>query len=204
MDANTINSNIHELFGLKLKTNEIIRYKNTNIFVKTLTNDKDINSILMVKNQYDLIVIDTSSFSDNREIYKISDKRIYVVEANLLGISKAKKIMGDFCDEKLNNFILLNKINKNCLDKNILKLLFFNFSYLESYKYNINLDKYINKNNIYNIKNSTAEKKILETIVFKLFRFKKKKYGKFLKFKFKKIFDIKRRKMFYGIRSSVR
>ncbi len=102
---------------------------------------------------YDSIIIDTSSecfFDYTKEILKISKKCIYLVEANLLEVSKSKRILEIYQNnwnveiEKIN--IIFNKYNKNSLNMNILKKLYCGYKILGKINLNINYNLLINKN----------------------------------------------------------
>ena len=102
---------------------------------------------------YDVIIIDTTSecfFEYTKEIIKISEKSIFLTEANLLEISKSKRLLNIYCCEwnieknKIN--ILFNKYNKNCIDINLLKKIFSGYSIIGKIKIKNNYNLIINNN----------------------------------------------------------
>ena len=102
---------------------------------------------------YDVIIIDTTSecfFEYTKEIIKISEKSIFLTEANLLEISKSKRLLDIYCCEwnieknKIN--ILFNKYNKNCIDINLLKKIFSGYSIIGKIKIKNNYNLIINNN----------------------------------------------------------
>lgn len=103
--------------------------------------------------QYDYIIIDTTSecfFDYTKEILKISEKCIYLSEANLLEVSKSKRILEIYQNnwkiEKEKIDIIFNKYNKNSLNMNILKKLYCGYKILGKINLNINYNLLINKN----------------------------------------------------------
>lgn len=115
---------------------------------------------------YDAIIIDTSSecfFDYTKEILKISEKCIYLTEANLLEISKSKRILEIYQNnwnigtEKID--IIFNKYNKNSLNMNLLKKLYSGYKILGKIDLNTNYNLLINKNIKYlNLKNKEKNK----------------------------------------------
>lgn len=176
IDTDYLNKSIHEIFGTK-KQDIPIRYKKTNIYILTLESLDKIKQILKYKMMFDLVILDTSSFENyTEEILQLSDKNIFITESSLISISKLKKLLNKLNIKEKNekNFILFNKLTKNAMDKNILKHIFFELSYLSSLDYKENIEKYINKQNLYaRILDSNEKKKYIK-IINKLFKIKKK------------------------------
>ena len=95
------------------------------------------NILLKLKEKYNLIIIDTSSecfFDYTKEIMKNSNYNIFITEANLLEIKKAKNLLNIYINEweipQRNFNILFNKYNQNSIDVSILKHIFSGFSIL--------------------------------------------------------------------------
>lgn len=116
---------------------------------------------------YDAIIIDTSSecfFDYTKEILKISEKCIYLTEANLLEISKSKRILEIYQNnwnigtEKID--IIFNKYNKNSLNMNLLKKLYSGYKILGKIDLNTNYNLLINKNIKYLNLNNKEKNKI--------------------------------------------
>jgi len=209
IDANYLNRSIHEIFGMK-KTKEPTKYKNTNIYIMTLEDSKCLTEVNKYKSMFDLILIDTSYFDNNiEEILKISDKNIFLTESSLICISKLKKLVDilNIKDKKESNFIIYNKVTKNTMDRNILKHIFYELSYLGSIDFRLDLEKYINKHNLYGRILDSKEKNSYIKIINKLFRIKKKKRNILISFitKIKKTFFYKEKEeLVYGTRNSFR
>ena len=114
--------------------------------------------IKILSEKYDFIIIDTSSecfFEYNKELIKISDKSIFLTEPNLLEISKSKRFLEmyyyNWKIEKNKINIIFNKFNKNSIDINLLKKLFYDYKIIGKIKLKNNYNLLIN-NNFKNIK----------------------------------------------------
>ena len=132
------------------------------------------NILLKLKEKYNLIIIDTSSecfFDYTKEIMKNSNYNIFITEANLLEIKKAKNLLNIYINEweipQRNFNILFNKYNQNSIDVSILKHIFSGFSILGKLSINPQYNLMINRNDKKTLnKNlqkeySTIHKKIL-------------------------------------------
>lgn len=111
------------------------------------------NILLKLKEKYNLIIIDTSSecfFDYTKEIMKNSNYNIFITEANLLEIKKAKNLLNIYINEweipQRNFNILFNKYNQNSIDVSILKHIFSGFSILGKLSINPQYNLMINKN----------------------------------------------------------
>ena len=100
-----------------------------------------------------MIIIDTSSecfFDYTKEIMKNSNYNIFITEANLLEIKKAKNLLNVYIQEweiPQNNFnILFNKYDQNSIDISVLKHIFSGFSILGKLSNNSQYNLIINKN----------------------------------------------------------
>ena len=140
-----INKRIDLISGINLLFDS--KYKIDNIQFNNLFND--------VKKFYDVIIIDTSSecfFDYTKEIIKNSNLNIFILEANLLEIKKAKNLLNIYINnweipqENIN--ILFNKYNENSIDISILKKIFSGFNILGKLSFNPQYNLIINKNNI--------------------------------------------------------
>ena len=123
------------------------KYKISSIKIK--------NILEKLKQIYEIIIIDTSSecfFDYTKEIIKNSNVNIFITEANLLEIKKAKNLLNIYINDwniPQNNFnILFNKYNENSIDISILKNIFSGFSILGKLDINSKYNLLINKNNI--------------------------------------------------------
>ena len=139
-----INSKIDLISGINLLFDS--KYKISSVKIK--------NILLKLKEKYNLIIIDTSSecfFDYTKEIMKNSNYNIFITEANLLEIKKAKNLLNIYINEwniPQNNFnILFNKYDQNSIDISILKHIFSGFSILGKLSINPQYNLIINKNN---------------------------------------------------------
>ncbi len=138
-----INSKIDLISGINLLFDS--KYKISSIKIK--------NILLKLKEKYNLIIIDTSSecfFDYTKEIMKNSNYNIFITEANLLEIKKAKNLLNVYIQEweiPQNNFnILFNKYDQNSIDISVLKHIFSGFSILGKLSNNSQYNLIINKN----------------------------------------------------------
>lgn len=195
VDFDILNKSIKTIFGVKQKVAEekeswdgddlnnftIKINKNIDlicgtdvIFKNNKKQEKEsvINILKELKNKYEIIILDTSSecFMDyTKEIIKYSDLSLFLVEANLIELKKAKRLLEIYVNEwKINKEkinIIFNKYNKKSIDNNILKKLFSDFNILGYLKLNENYNYIINKNiNFINKELKEEYKKISEKI----------------------------------------
>ena len=179
IDFDVLNNNIHTILGIKkysdkinCKTNnskyeieDFIININENIDLisglnllfeknKQIPCNEIIDNIKSIKENYDYIIIDTSSecfFEYNKEIILTSDVSVFLVEANLLEIKKAKKLLDIYEKEwKINKdkiSIIINKYNNNSVKDNILYKLFDGQEILGKIQMSDYYNYIINKNN---------------------------------------------------------
>ena len=183
IDFDVLNESLHTLMGIKnyeekikrkIKNNDLIQNKNnlqknilhTNLKIDLLpalniildpnyklSYKKIKNVIEELKNNYDLIIIDTSSetFLDyTREIINLSNKSIFISGANLLEVRKSERLLEiyrkDWNIEKGKINIVFNKCTKKSLDDTILKEIFSNYDILGKIQLSDYYDLVINKN----------------------------------------------------------
>lgn len=139
--------------ALGIKHNNIIKKINKNIDIFSFKKINEKNNIKNISKKYDFIIFDISSNNDEKiikEIIKISNFNIFLVEPNLLGIKKSRDLLDKYINkwnikkEKIK--IVFNKVNINSIDKKILKELFYDFTILGKIKINNKYDLLINKN----------------------------------------------------------
>lgn len=140
-----INSKIDLVSGINLLFDS--KYK--------ISSEKVKNILSKLKEKYEIIIIDTSSecfFDYTKEIIKNSNLNIFILEANLLEIKKAKNLLNIYinnCEIPQENInILFNKYNENSIDISILKKIFSGFNILGKLSFNPQYNLIINKNNI--------------------------------------------------------
>ncbi len=185
-DNNNIRLNKFSQNNYNLNIEDLIISVNKNVDLLTgidilFNSDEDINEFKLlemiseIKKQYDYIIVDTSSecfFKYNRILIEHADKNIFLLEANLLEITKAKRLLDMYKNNwKINSNkikIIINKYNKNSIDLNLLKNIFGEYEMLGKIKmgnfYNSIINK--NNNNLYYKKEEKKEyKKIGENIL---------------------------------------
>ena len=128
-----------------------------------------------LKEYYDLIIIDTSSecfFDYTKNILKESDIILFLLEANLVEIKKAKNLLKIYNknwkikEEKIK--LIINKYNEESVDEKIIKNIFSEYKILGKIKFNKKYNNLINKNfeeNIYTKNIKKDYKKITEKII---------------------------------------
>lgn len=207
IDADDKNFSIHEFFGtnkyskkfqkIKDKNSEfvktlslndlIIPYKKTNLNILPLNYKINIKQIVqeigMFRDRYDLIFIDMPSYINSKyqeDLMKISNKKIFLSEPNLIGISKLNKILEDLNIDKEelkeSSYICFNKYTKYSIDKNILNNFFDGYKNLSTLKFDNYLDNFINKGNIYVRQLDKIQKIEYQNIISKLFEIKQRKF----------------------------
>lgn len=151
IDFDIFNNSINTLFKLPKYSrnqkvfdniNECVQKINNNLYifcgVDLLFNEKNKISYEKVKellenleNDYDLILIDTSSEMNLKYIRAVLanvDKVIFLLEPNLLEIKKAKRLLEIYLEDwDIPNYkieIIINKANINSIDEEIIKNLF--------------------------------------------------------------------------------
>lgn len=193
IDFDILNNSIHTILGIskynkkknnKRIINDCIINVDNNISVLTGENiikkyKKNINYIVklleILKEKYDYIIIDTSAecfFDINKTIINKSDINIFLLEANLLEITKATKLLEIYnknwnIDERKIK-IVINKYNKNAISMSIIKKLFSDYEIIGKLEMSNIYNNIINKNNkiiFKNYKNNNEYKKINEKII---------------------------------------
>lgn len=110
-----------------------------------------------IKNKFDFIIIDSKNYKINK-YEKIVNKKIYLLESNIVEIEKAKNYF-----KKENIEIVINNKNINSIDKEIIEKT-IDKKILEEINYNKNINLFINNN--FNLKylNKNQIKKFLNII----------------------------------------
>ena len=167
IDFDILNNNLHEILGIKKYSQKIRnKIKNNNLLKEIkiqelifkinykidlisgmnllfdskykISNKKIKNILLKLKEEYDVIIIETSSecfFDYTKEIINNSELNFFILDANLLEIQKAKKLLNMYIEkwkinkEKIN--IIFNTYNINSTQISILKNTFNEFKILE-------------------------------------------------------------------------
>ena len=138
-----INKNIDLVSGINLVFDS--RYKISSCKIKNILQE--------LQENYNYIIIDNSSecfFDYTKNIIENSDISIFLIESNLLEIKKAINLLKIY-NEKWNINknkikILINKYNKNSIDENIIKNIFYKFKIIGKLKLNEKYNLIINKN----------------------------------------------------------
>lgn len=138
-----INKNIDLISGINLLFDS--KYKIDNFKIKNVLEE--------LKENYDYIIIDNSAecfFEYTKNIINNSDLNIYLLEANLIEIKKAKRLLEIYNKEwnieknKIN--LLINKYNKYSIKNKILKNIFNEYKILGKINFNEKYNLLINKN----------------------------------------------------------
>jgi len=139
-----INKNIDLISGINLLFDS--KYKISSSKIKNILEELSEN--------YDYIIIDNSSecfFEYTKNIINNSDINIYLLEANLIEIKKAKRILEiynkEWNIEKNKIKILVNKYNKYSIKNKIIKNIFNEYKILGKINFNEKYNYLINKNN---------------------------------------------------------
>lgn len=183
IDFDILNESLHTIMGVKnyeekikrkIKNNDLIQNRtnlqknilHTNLKIDLLpalniildpnyklSYKKMSNIIDELKENYDLIIIDTSSetFLDyTREIINLSNKSIFISGANLLEVRKSERLLEiyrkDWNIENEKISIVFNKCTKKSLDDTILREIFNNYDILGKIQLSDYYDLVINKN----------------------------------------------------------
>ena len=183
IDFDILNESLHTIMGVKnyeekikrkIKNNDLIQNRtnlqknilHTNLKIDLLpalniildpnyklSYKKMSNIIDELKENYDLIIIDTSSetFLDyTREIINLSNKSIFISGANLLEVRKSERLLEiyrkDWNIENGKISIVFNKCTKKSLDDTILREIFNNYDILGKIQLSDYYDLVINKN----------------------------------------------------------
>ena len=191
IDFDILNNSLHTILG-KNKYNKIVKNKinnfekiNINDLIikinkkidlisgidllfdsKYKINNYKLERILKeLREKYDIMLIDTSSeciFDYTQCLVQNSDKAMFLIEANLLEVKKAKRLLEIYLEnwnikkEKIN--IIFNKYNFNSINFNILKNIFNEIKIIGKINFNKNYNLIINKNN--RLKNKLINLKI--------------------------------------------
>ena len=189
IDFDVENSSINTLFGFK-KYKEKQKYIEDYIFnvdekldilsgidriinFKGRSNSYVVKEIIeRLKNEYEFIIIDVSSridFKYVKIILTFCDRIIFLIEPNLLEISKSNKIlevfMNDFEIDVDKIKIVFNKTNRYKIAEVVLEEIFSEFEIIENLEYEEKYNLFINKNT-----NCDYEKTKFENIYEKLIK----------------------------------
>ena len=126
------------------------------------------NIIKKAKSEYDVVVIDTSSYGlldYTKEIFKVSDNIIFISGANILEIKKTKKLLKIYEEEwgieRRKIQIMFNKYTEESIDTQVLRNIFNNYNVLGKIKLRDYYDFIINQRKS-GIKRINDEIKIIE------------------------------------------
>lgn len=194
IDFDILNNNIHTILGIKKYSNNIVNKKKNDeyeieeliisvnqsvdllsgldlIFSENQKIDSEgiIYKIENLKNKYDYIIIDTSSecfFEYNRNLILRSNISVFLVEANLLEIKKARRLLDIYEKEwKINREeikIIINKYNNNSIKDKVLIKLFDGQEIVGKIQMSDYYNKIINKNNKVNIEKNTVKNEYIK------------------------------------------
>ncbi|MDE5831167.1 MAG: hypothetical protein K2H53_06140, partial [Clostridia bacterium] len=102
-----------------------------------------------MQRHYDLILIDTSSDTQYKELTKtlisLSSKVICLIEGNIIHIRKTGRILKENMEQRHKIKLIYNKKNQYTLSSKIMKVLFLRFKIIGTLEYNNKYNKIINK-----------------------------------------------------------
>ncbi len=197
IDFDFFNNSIHTLFGVKKGEKEIKKINKNIDLISTeeiycknkykINIDNIVDLIGKVENEYDYIFIDTSSeafFEYTKEVFIKSHCIIFLVNPNLLELKKSINLLKIYKENwKIENSkfkIVMNKTNRNSINKELNKNIFFENEIIGEIKYSKKYNILINKN----MKNigkkvifKNRYKKIIDNIEIKKDNLKNKKFG---------------------------
>lgn len=140
--------------------NKNIKILNINKLNKNYFEIKYLNKIIKyLKNNFNYIFLEINYEEKiKKEIIKIIDKNLIILEPNKIGILRAEKIIKELNiieTEKIN--IIINKNNKNSINKEIINTYFYNYKILTIINNNTVFERMINnkmilKNNLIYLK----------------------------------------------------
>lgn len=130
----------------------ILGIKNRNTKYTSKIDIGNYNDLINKKYNYDIVIIDVENKlteKDKIEVLKNSDINIILLEPNLIGI-KETRIIIDKIKKELNNisnfYIIKNKVDKYCVDNEIIKRCFSEITIIGDIKYDSIYNNLINKN----------------------------------------------------------
>ncbi len=163
IDFDFLNNSIHTIFGVKKGKGKIIKINSKidlisieEVYCKNkyeIKFEEMVELINKVENNYEYIFIDTSSemfFDITKNIFEYSDCIIFLLEANLLELKKSINLLNIYREKwNISNTkikIVINKINKNSIDNQVSKRIFFENEIVGEIKYSTKYNYLINKN----------------------------------------------------------
>lgn len=137
-----INKNVDLISGINLIFDS--KYKISNLKINNMINE--------LKKYYNYIIIDNSSecfFDYTKNIINNSEKILFILEANLIEIKKAKNLLKLYKENwKVNNNkikIIINKYSQNSIDDSVIKDVFKEYTIIGKIKFNEKYNLIINK-----------------------------------------------------------
>ena len=144
-------NNIQKLILKVDKNIELISSTNLIFDEKYILNKEKIEEVLKIlKNKYDIILIDTTQDTRykniNKLLIKLSDKIICLTLGNLIYLKRSLNLLEEINEEKKKIEIVYNQKNKYTINRKILELIFDKYKIIGELNYNIKYNKIINKN----------------------------------------------------------
>ncbi len=143
--------NLQKLIIKVEKNIDIISNANLIFDEKYILNKEKIEELFKIlKNKYDIILIDTSQDTKYKEFNKVlinlSDKIICLILGNLIYLKKSLNLLKEFNNEKKKIEIIYNQKNKYTINRKILEIIFYKYKIIGELNYNIKYNQIINKN----------------------------------------------------------
>mgnify|MGYP004510793597 FL=1 len=124
--------------------NKIIIKINKNIDLILKNKIINFNLIIDLTKKYDYIFIESNFNKKNNKIINKIEKNILIIRPNILSIKNSEKIIEK---NKDNNFkLIMNNYNKNSIDEEIIKKIFYKNEVIGKIDYQIEYEKIINSN----------------------------------------------------------
>lgn len=152
IDDDIENNSLSKIYIKKNNLRDLIKIKN-NLFLlniqyfyqktKINKNIKCNQYIQKIAKKFDLVIIDSKDNKRYFQYKEIVNKWIYIIEPNLIELKKMKKDT-----ENKKRYILINKANKNSIDRNIIKKIFHQ-KIIGTIHYSSKIHKIINEENIH-------------------------------------------------------
>ena len=159
VDYSTLDDNINKILGLNnTEENKVCELrKNSNIFIYQGNLEENINLL----NQFEYILIENpySKKEKRQNIIEKSDKILFVIEPDLLGVNDSKVVEKNIPNNNSEKVkVIINKSNNYDIDEKILSLIYAPFKIIGKISWNSKYREFINKNYNLHFNNKKIEK----------------------------------------------
>ena len=159
VDYSTLDDNINKILGLNnTEENKVCELrKNSNIFIYQGNLEENLNLL----NQFEYILIENpySKKEKRQNIIEKSDKILFVIEPDLLGVNDSKVVEKNIPNNNSEKVkVIINKSNNYDIDEKILSLIYAPFKIIGKISWNSKYREFINKNYNLHFNNKKIEK----------------------------------------------